>query len=221
MLNKFRKSNEKGFTLIELLIVVAIIGILAAIAIPQFSAYRQRAYNSASLSDLRNAKTAQESLYADVMCYGVTDGATTLLTAAPAAAGVINLGPMSAAIGGGAPVAGCRIAGTNASNASGSFAFGISNGVNLIAVASTTANPAAVGGNFYDSYVVMARHEQGDTAYGADSDNTTTLYRVSNSQWSGVLNLLSATPPPLTLGADDFAGGVAGGGAPTANWTLM
>jgi len=57
--------NEKGFTLIELLVVVAIIGILAAIAIPQFAAYRVRAYNSSSMSDLRNSITAQEAAFVD------------------------------------------------------------------------------------------------------------------------------------------------------------
>ncbi len=67
MLSKFR--SNKGFTLIELLIVVAIIGILAAIAIPQFSAYRQKAYNSAAQSDLKNSKTALEAFFADNQKY--------------------------------------------------------------------------------------------------------------------------------------------------------
>ncbi len=61
--------SKKGFTLIELLIVVAIIGILAAIAIPQFSAYRAKAYNSAAQSDVKNSKTALESYYADNQKY--------------------------------------------------------------------------------------------------------------------------------------------------------
>lgn len=67
MLNMLR--SRKGFTLIELLIVVAIIGILAAIAIPQFSAYRAKAYNSAAQSDLKNMKTSLESYYADNQMY--------------------------------------------------------------------------------------------------------------------------------------------------------
>ena len=67
MLNKLR--SNKGFTLIELLIVVAIIGILAAIAIPQFASYRQKAYNSAAQSDLKNLKTNLESYFADNQAY--------------------------------------------------------------------------------------------------------------------------------------------------------
>ncbi len=48
MLQKLRKKNQKGFTLIELMIVIAIIGILAAIAIPNFLAYRTKGQNSAA-----------------------------------------------------------------------------------------------------------------------------------------------------------------------------
>ena len=62
--NRLKVSANKGFTLVELMIVVAIIGILAAIAIPQFAKYRARAYNSASLSDMRNLKTDLEGYYA-------------------------------------------------------------------------------------------------------------------------------------------------------------
>jgi type IV pilus assembly protein PilA len=62
--------NEEGFTLIELMIVIAIIGILAAIAIPQFSAYRKRAFNAAAETDVRNISTAQEAYYVDHQSYG-------------------------------------------------------------------------------------------------------------------------------------------------------
>lgn len=64
-----KKSNKKGFTLVELLVVVAIIGILAAIAIPQFAKYREQAYDSASQADLRTIKLENESFYADYKVY--------------------------------------------------------------------------------------------------------------------------------------------------------
>src|SRR5438105_2566937 len=61
--------NRKGFTLIELLIVVVIIGILAAIAIPKFANTKGKAYIASMKSDLRNLVTAEEAFFADSVKY--------------------------------------------------------------------------------------------------------------------------------------------------------
>ncbi|MGH7528754.1 MAG: type IV pilin protein [Gemmatimonadales bacterium] len=61
--------NRKGFTLIELLIVVVIIGILAAIAIPKFANTKEKAYLASMKSDLRNLVTAEEAYFADSVKY--------------------------------------------------------------------------------------------------------------------------------------------------------
>ena len=67
--NKLEKANtvhsQKGFTLIELLIVMAIIGILAAIAIPVFSQYKARAYDAQAKSELHNIFVACKGYWAD------------------------------------------------------------------------------------------------------------------------------------------------------------
>jgi type IV pilus assembly protein PilA len=83
--------NNKGFTLIELLIVVVIIGILAAIAIPKFANTKEKAYVAAMKSDLRNLVTAQESYFADNVTYtsnsaNMNYSASTGVTVTPGAA---------------------------------------------------------------------------------------------------------------------------------------
>lgn len=64
--------NEKGFTLIELLIVVVIIGILAAIAIPQFASTKEKAFDAGAKSDLRNLMTGEEAYFSDFQAYTST-----------------------------------------------------------------------------------------------------------------------------------------------------
>jgi len=91
MSNKIRK----GFTLIELLIVVVIIGILAAIAIPKFANTKEKAYLASMKSDLRNMATTQEAYFADWQVY--TGGTAS------------NVGGSTAAVNGFVPSSGVTV----------------------------------------------------------------------------------------------------------------
>ncbi|KAF0221886.1 MAG: hypothetical protein FD174_217 [Geobacteraceae bacterium] len=159
MLNKLR-SNE-GFTLIELLIVVAIIGILAAIAIPQFSKYRTQGFNSSGNSDMRNIRTSEESLYAEWQHYGLTQ-AIAAIAALPGGGnwGAGALVTPTAAL----PI--CII--TTDDNNLTARGLQIPVGNNVTVRADTSAAGAGDGGSF----TLASKHLQGDVVYAADSDST-------------------------------------------------
>lgn len=85
--------SEAGFTLVELLVVVAIIGILAAIAMQATSRYRAQAYDAAAVHDLANAVRAEEAYYATFQQYVVVDaaGPTTVSVPPLAVSGTVSV----------------------------------------------------------------------------------------------------------------------------------
>lgn len=68
-------SSDEGFTLLELIVVVAVLGILAAIAVQQFQVHRARAIDASMRSDLKNAAMAMESYYGEYLAYPNTEAA--------------------------------------------------------------------------------------------------------------------------------------------------
>ena len=109
-------NKKEGFTLVELLIVVAIIGILAAIAIPQFAAYREKAYCSAIKSDLANLAISEEAYFTDYDLY--TTSITNLI-----AKGFAQTNKVALAITAAAPTVSWTATGTHSNCAAGATTY--------------------------------------------------------------------------------------------------
>ena len=214
------KTDQKGFTLIELMIVIAIIGILAAIAVPQFLTYRMRSYNSAAKAVVHNLKADNGNLNADLGVYGHTEAANANLNAGDggqaAADTTVDLLLATAALGGVAPQPGARLVGTTQVAPVRTLAIGVSLGRNMIADVDDAVSP-----NNNSNFHAHTRHFKGDVAYALDSDLENVMYMCANPAWPNVAALgLGATMIPAAWPpALDFEPAAGCGGAPTANWT--
>jgi type II secretory pathway pseudopilin PulG len=165
------------------MIVVAIIGILAAIAIPQFAAYRMRAFNAAAVSDVNNIQKSEATLFADWQCFGATEDALLPAAVGAAAGAVLNASPAALNI-----VAGQAPVGTGRG-----IQIGVSNGVSIIAHTDAT----------WRTFSATAKHIDGNFSYGVDAD-VTLLYQHP-TLIAAQTALVLADAVAATTVIDDFA----------------